>query len=287
MEEREKPALVHFTLRSGSPLRMSRGPFDVFILVALLAVAPVFCLGQARPAWLAKPSPLPLPAGKVVRVASAEEILAAGEQLTVGNTMMIEPGVYTLSRPLVLRQKQGITIRSVSGDPLSVRLQGKGWEFGDAHDDIVHVADCNGVLIAGITFAECRSYGIKVEAEHGPKNVQIYNCHFLNIGVRAIKGSAGQDPNLRATKGSVRFCDFENTRIPPADWLYKGDYVAGIDMMALEDWAFSDNTFRNIKGRNGGGRAAVFVLVRWQRIVVVMKFIVNCDPRKSFGNPGQ
>src|SRR5207237_1071929 len=131
----------------------------VFLSLTLLAAAPVSCVGQDRPAWFAQPSPLPSPAGKVVRAANAEEILAAGEQMTAGSTMMIEPGVYTLSRPLVLRQKQSITIRSVSGDPLSVTLQGKGWELGDAHDDIFRVADCSGVLIAGITFAEYRSYG--------------------------------------------------------------------------------------------------------------------------------
>jgi lysophospholipase L1-like esterase len=126
-----------------------------------------------------------------------------------------------------------------------------------------------------------------VEAEHAPKNVQIYNCRFRNIGVRAIKGSAGTDPNVRAIKGSVRFCDFENTRIPPANWLFGGDYIAGIDMMALEDWTFSDNIFRNIRGRNGGGRAAIFIWVRSRRIVVERNLIVNCDRGVSFGNPGQ
>jgi len=59
--------------------------------------------------------------------------------------------VYTLARPLILRQKQDITIRSASGDPLSVTLKGKGWELGDAHDDIVRIADCRGVLITGLT----------------------------------------------------------------------------------------------------------------------------------------
>jgi len=81
-------------------------PAHVLLLVALLAVASVSCPAQDRPAWFAKPSPLPSPSGTVVRVARAEEILAAGEQMTLGSTMMIEPGVYTLTRPLVLRQKQ-------------------------------------------------------------------------------------------------------------------------------------------------------------------------------------
>ncbi|HXP58911.1 MAG TPA: hypothetical protein VN829_00390, partial [Dongiaceae bacterium] len=104
-----------------------------------------------------------------------------------------------------------------------------------------------------------------MEAEHAPRNVQILHCRFRDIGVRAIKGSAGQNPNLRAVKGSVRGCYFENTKVPPADWLFGGDHIAAIDMMALEDWTFSENVFRDIRGRNGGGRAAIFIWVRSRR----------------------
>jgi len=138
-----------------------------------------------------------------------------------------------------------------------------------------------------IVFADCRSYGVKVEAENAPRNIHIYNCRFRDIGVRAIKGSAGQDPNIRAVKGSIRYCSFENTRVPPADWLYGGDYISPIDMMALEDWTISDNCFRNIKGHNGGGRAAIFIWVRSRQIVVERNLIVDCDRGVAFGNPGQ
>lgn len=222
-----------------------------------------------------------------MRASTTEQILAAGEELKDGSTLLIEAGTYKFSRPIILRGQKAVTIRSASGDPTSVTLMGKGWEEGDEHDDIVRVSNCDGVTIAGLTFSECRSYGVKVEAEHGPKNVHIYNCRFRNIGVRAIKGSAGQDPTIRAVKGSVRYCHFENTKVPPASWLFGGDYIAGIDMMALEDWTFSDNSFINIKSRNGGGRAAIFIWVRSQKITVERNWIVNCDRGIAFGNPGQ
>ena len=157
----------------------------------------------------------------------------------------------------------------------------------DDHDDILHIGHCDGVAVAGLSFADCRSYGIKVEAEKAPRNIQIHNCRFRDIGVRAIKGSAGQDPNTRAVKGSVRYCSFENTRVPPADWLFGGDYIAAIDMMALEDWTFSENVFRNIKGRHGGGRAAIFLWVRSRQVVVERNLMINCDRGVAFGNPGQ
>jgi hypothetical protein len=195
-------------------------------------------------------------------------------------------GHYRLPRVIVFRQKKDITLRSVSGNPTKVILSGKGWDSQAKGDDLLHIAHCEGVTIADLTFANCRSYGIKVEAENAPKDIHIYHCHFRDIGVRAIKGSAGQNPDIRAVKGSVRYCSFENTKVPPADWLFGGDYISAIDMMALEDWTFSDNVFQNIKGRRGG-RAAIFIWVRSRQVVVERNLIINCDRGIAFGNPGQ
>lgn len=254
---------------------------------ALLLWLNSLAFGQSIPAWFPKAPPLPEPSGEVIRASTAQQILTLGERLKPNNTLVIEPGTYKLDRPLVLRQKQNITIRSASGDPTSVTLQGKGWDVGDNRDDIIHIGPCTNVTIAGITFAEARSYGVKVQAEDGPRDIHIYNCRFRNIGVRAIKGSAGNDPQILAVNGSVRFCDFENTKVPPANWLFDGDYISAIDMMALDKWTFSDNTFRNIKGRNGGGRAAIFIWVRSRNVLLQRNWIFNCDRGIAFGNPGQ
>ena len=239
------------------------------------------------PSWFPQAPPLPPPRGEVVRAATVEELLAAVDRIEPGGTILLAEGHYRLPRVLILQRKKNLTIRSAGEDPTKVTLSGKGWDSNVKGDDIVHIGQCDGVTIADLTFTDCRSYGIKVEAENAPKNIHIYNCRFRDIGVRAIKGSAGNDPNIRAVKGSVRYCSFENTRVPPADWLYGGDYISAIDMMALEDWTFSDNCFRNIKGRNGGGRAAIFIWVRSRRVVVERNLIIDCDRGVAFGNPGQ
>jgi hypothetical protein len=223
----------------------------------------------------------------VIRVATVDELFAAVDRVGPGGTILLADGHYRLPRVVVLQGKKDIAIRSAAGDPAKVTLSGKGWDSEAKGDDILHIGRCEGVTIADLTFSDCRSYGVKVEAENAPKDIHIYNCRFRDIGVRALKGSAGQDTSVRAVKGSVRFCHFENTKVPPADWLYGGDYIAAIDMMALEDWTFSDNVFRNVKGRNGGGRAAIFIWVRSQRVVVERNLIVNCDRGVAFGNPGQ
>jgi hypothetical protein len=233
-----------------------------------------------------KAPPLAFPQGQVIRVATVDELFGAVEKINAGGTIFLADGQYRVSQPLILREKTNITLVSSSGDPAKVTLSGRGWDSNFDGDDILRIAHCDGVTIADLTFADCRSYGVKVEAENAPKNICIYNCRFRDIGVRAIKGSAGQDPNVRAVHGSIRYCRFENTKIPPAEWLFGGDYIAAIDMMALEDWTFSDNIFQNIKGRNGGGRAAIFIWVRSRKIVVERNWILDCDRGVAFGNPG-
>lgn len=244
-------------------------------------------VGPSIPSWFPTALPLPLPPGEMIRVATVDELLAAVDRVGAGGTILLADGHYQLPRVVVLQGKKGIAIRSAAGDPAKVVLSGKGWNSEARNDDILHVGHCEGVTIADLTFTDCRSYGIKVEAENAPQDIHIYNCRFRDIGVRAIKGSAGQDPNVRAVRGSVRYCQFENTKVPPADWLYGGDYIAAIDMMALDGWTFSDNVFRNIKGRNGGGRAAIFIWVRSRAVVVERNLIVDCDRGVAFGNPGQ
>ena len=239
------------------------------------------------PEWFPKAPPLASHQGQGIKVTNVDELFAAVERVQTGGTILLADGDYRVPRVIVLAGKKDITIRSAGGDPDKVTLSGRGWDSNAKGDDILHIGRCEGVTIADMTFADCRSYGVKVEAENAPKDIHIYNCRFRDIGVRAIKGSAGQDPNVRAVKGSVRYCRFENTKVPPADWLYGGDYIAAIDMMALEDWTFSDNVFRNVKGRNGGGRAAIFIWVRSRKVVVERNLIVNCDRGVAFGNPGQ
>jgi len=79
----------------------------------------------------------------------------------------------------------------------------------------------------------------------------------------------------------------EHASAPGELAFWGGDYIAGIDMMALEGWTFSDNVFRNIKGRNGGARAAIFIWVRSRKVTVERNVIVDCDRGIAFGNPSQ
>src|SRR5205085_2601566 len=94
------------------------------VFLALMLVVSLAVVAQPIPDWFPKAPALAAPTGEIVHAATAQQILTAGEQLAANWTLLIEPGVYKLDRPLVLRAKHSITIRSVSGDPASVTIQG-------------------------------------------------------------------------------------------------------------------------------------------------------------------
>ena len=86
----------------------------------------------------------------------------------------------------------------------------------------------------------------------------------------------------------MRYCRFEQeTPITSAipSLRFDGDYVAGPDLMKVGSWRIHDNTFRNIRGRNGDGRAAVFLWNGCADVTVERNVVVGCDRAISLGNP--
>jgi hypothetical protein len=242
---------------------------------ALFTVAPI-------------PPPLPAREGRVVSVSTVQELQQAVLDARSGDTIQVADGTYRLERTLWFEGKQHVTLRGASGDPAKVILQGGGWDGGNPRD-ILNIRTSDDIVIAHLTFSEARTYGIKVEPyphPPNPTNIHITHCHFRDIGVRAIKGTASAD-RKHVVGGSVRFCTFENTRVPDPSWLFNGNYVSAIDMMYLKDWTFSDNVFRNIKGASGGARGALFIWNQSRNITVERNVFIGCDRSIAFGNPSE
>jgi hypothetical protein len=252
------------------------GALTSFSLPLLLILSGVWPLSKQAPS-------LPSSPGKTRLVKTVAELRQVLEKSPRDVTILVADGTYVLTQPLHIENTANVMIRGVSGDPARTIIRGKGFDVGTEKDDLLTIGKAKNLTIAYLTFTETRSYGIKVEAENFPENVQIYHCHFKNIGIRMIKGSTSTQG--RAIGGAIRYCRFENTKIPPADWLYEGDYITAIDMMALDNWQISDNLFVNIKGRHGGARGAIFIWVRSKNITVERNAIINCDRGISLGNP--
>ena len=281
---------------------MSKVPLTRAVLVGMVLSGSVFAQGRRgdplfdRPnpdvaavvKLAAKAPPLPKPRGKVVAVRTAAELLDAVNNSPAGTTIVIAEGEYRLTERLVIRQN-GLALVG-GGEREKVIL-----DRGGAKEDCVYVGGADDVVVAGLTIRNAEQ-GVAIKGEDDTQRTHVYNCVFQNIGQRMVKGtkpaSLGEQPpseamqRRRPTGGSVRHCLFLNDRRKEqADDGYNGDYVGGIDMMWLKDWTISDNVFVGIRGRNGGGRGAVFIWIYSESVTVERNLFVNCDRGVSFGNP--
>jgi len=245
---------------------------------------------------LANKSYLPDRSKKTVKVHTEEELHQAILNANAFETILIADGIYYLKRSILIDKKAHLSLRGASKDASKVVLQGGGW--GDFYSkkssdptDVIIIRNSEDITIADLTITEASHYGIIVDAESktvssNPKNIHIIGCHFYNIGTRAVKGTASKDQKL-LVGGSVRFCRFENTKVPDTSWLYHGNYISAIDMMYLKDWVFSNNIFKNIRGSTGGGRGAIFIWNQSRNNVVECNVFIGCDRSISFGNPSE
>ncbi len=265
-------------------------PHSILILILIAASAIYSC----KTSGLKYPERM----GEEIYVSNEDELHLAVLNAEPHVTILISDGVYNLKRPLLIEDKSHITICSASNDSARVILIGDGWSDFYKKErrendpaDLIIIRNSEDIFIADITIREVSHYGIKLDTESKAansalRNINIFRCHFVNIGTRAFKGTATKD-RTHLTGGSVRSCIFENTLIPDTSWLYNGDYISAIDMMYLDSWTFSDNIFRNFKGAGGGGRGAIFIWNQSRNIVVERNVFVGCDRSIAFGNPSE
>jgi hypothetical protein len=244
-------------------------------------------------ALLPKAPPLGEPLGKVVRVASSDQLVAALAAAETGVTILVSDGHYAMDRAEIANV-DGVTIRSESGDRDRVVLDGE-CKF----TCMMIVGGCKDLTIADMTMTNCKRYGIFMLGDSDCQRLRVYNMKFHNIWVRAVKGThparIGDDGNnrqshelqmkVRPVGGSIRYCLFVNDDEKPFDDdTFDGDYVSGIDMMMLKDWTIADNAFVGIRGKHGGGRGAIFVWIESENVVTERNIFINCDRSICYGN---
>ena len=240
----------------------------------------------------AKAPPLPAPQEPILRVKTAEELYEAVESCKAGTTILLADGVYPLRRTPVLRTDR-VSIRGASGDREKVIL-----DRGGRGGACLMISGADDALVADLTCRNCTRMGVDIKGEADTQRTRIYNVKFHNIWTRGVKGThprLGYEPagapaewilKKRPTGGSIRYCLFVNDRRKPnANDGFRGDYIGGIDMMWLKNWVIADNVFIGIRGRNGGGRGAIFIWVHSEDVVAERNVIVNCDRGICFGNP--
>ncbi len=263
--------------------------------------------------------PLAPPEGKVVRVSTPWEIIHAIEDAEEHTTILIAKGRYVMPRDCILNTHY-VCIRGETGNRDDVILDGDT-EFnqkhiplgtrmmsgGDRAPSIIKLIRCRHVCIADLTVANSPKYGIMFIGDGRVNNLTIYNVKFHNIWARGLKGTGpfridhmpytkeelGYDPMAdehlqwnRPRHGRVQYCLFVNDH-PKRDLVDpdEGNYICGLDLMALQDWVIADNAFVGMRGASGRGRGAVFIWVLSEDVVVENNLFIHCDKAISLGNP--
>ena len=208
---------------------------------------------------------------------------------------LYKTGEYQI-RPVV-DNKQNVVVRSFSGNNEDLIIRGHGFHKGSyrdglPHDElfIVNGANTKNIVVYGITVQESTANGFKLNG-YGEENIIFDNCRTINVCERAFKGSGPQQDGkfTRSKNISIINCRFENTMVPvESDHMtdFHGDYIGGIDVMNLSGLTVAGNTFKNIVGKNGGGRGAIFI---WGQdgckdVLIENNRIINCDRGIALGN---
>lgn len=227
--------------------------------------------------------PLLLPSASQVEVRNTAELVAALGEAKRGQTLMLADGTYDLSsvEPLRIRV-DSVGLYGASRDPAKVILKGQGFGGSNTNEEMIKIEAAHSTL-AYVTIRDVRANGLKIQSGANT-GLLVHNVNFIDICERSIKG-----PDVPVSVGGiVRYCLFEQVTpitgaIPNLN--ANGDYIAGMDMMKIEGWRIHDNTFKNIRGMNGGGRAAVFLWNGCKNVVVERNLFIGCDRAVAFGNP--
>ena len=258
----------------------------VCCIVLTASAGPMQELNPPVQSWFAAAPPLPQPQGKVVKVATAEDLVKAIEEAEANQTIFVADGHYRMPRYVEIRA-DNVTLRSALGHRQQVILDGTQ----SRHGELLGVRACSGVTIADLTIQNVRTNGFKINSETNVQKLTIYNCIIHNVwqrGVKGVKVPAENREAIRPTDCRIRYCLFYNDRPKhlsddPAD-IANGNYVAGIDVMYAKDWTISDNVFVGIRGRTGEARGAVFLWMDSRDCTVERNIIIHCDTGICLGN---
>jgi hypothetical protein len=182
--------------------------------------------------------PLSPASGEIVDVATVTELQSAVHSLVPGTTVLIADGNYALDGTYLRIATPHVTLRSASGKPELVILDGNY-----VTTEIVQIV-ASDVTIADVTLREARHHPIHVMSEGGADtlNTLIYNVRVIDPGQQAIKINPGADGGY-PDDGVVACSQIELTDAGrPQIWaINERCYTGGIDAHQAQGWTIRDN----------------------------------------------
>jgi hypothetical protein len=187
---------------------------------------------------------LPAPTGAVVSVSNVTQLYQAFDNLEAGQTILIAPGTYQLTRTLYVNGRGNVTIRGATNNRNDVTLVGTGMTVPS---DNLKFAIWTGqgapnVMIANLTIRDVYQHPIIINA--GTAAPRIYNVRLVNAGQQFLKSNPDAN-GVGTNNGVVEYSVFEYDTTAPSY------YTNAVDVHGGANWIIRNNLFRRIRAPQG------------------------------------
>ena len=221
--------------------------------------------------------PLPPPEGETIMIAPGDSLADAVANAPSGSTILLADGTYDVpSASYVAFRTPGVTLRSASGDPESVILDG-GYSGGS----ILNVV-ADDITIAELTVQRATWHPIHVTGgtDSNTDNAMIYRVRVIDPGQQAIKINASVE-GYYADHGTVACSTLIMTDEGRSNVV--DCYTGGIDAHLALGWSIYDNYFEGFWCAEGLSEHAVHFWNYCRDTVVERNVIVDSARGIGFG----
>lgn len=251
------------------------------LISAVLALLPQIVVAQEP--CLPK-SQLPAITGSVTRVSSDAQLQSAVQNAQSGTTILLSPGIYTLSSTLYVRQ-DNISIRGDGDTCDQVALVGRGMDNSN-YGSVPHGvwSDAENLALMNLTIRDVYYHGIVLNS--GAQTPKIISVQVLDTGQQLVKANP-TSYGVGVNNGVVQHSRFAYTNGTPATDHGAGiGYTNGVDVHAGEGWNISNNRFENFHTPDSSAWLWNPAVLMWngaRGTVVEANIFVNVDRAIAFG----
>jgi hypothetical protein len=232
--------------------------------------------------------PLPAARGTVMRVgpSDAADLPDLVRSAASGTTILLEDGTYRMGGDEASRRLQfttdGVTLRSASGDPEAVIIDGEYMT-----NEIVAIS-ASDVTIAELTITHAVDHAIHATAPAGgptTTGTTIYRVRLVDNGEQFVKVNSNGG-GAYADEGTLACSHFELTDAgrPHVERAVGGCYTGGIDTHGGRGWVVRDNRFVDLYCAGEGlAEHAIHFWSGSRDTLVERNVIVDCARGIGFG----
>ncbi|MGS2721774.1 right-handed parallel beta-helix repeat-containing protein [Paraglaciecola aestuariivivens] len=195
----------------------------------------------------------------------------------LGTHILLNNGHYQLNRRIQL-SGSNIKLSSISNDPSTVVLSGKGMKKSNTAEVLIDVSG-SFISLSGITLEQSANHLIQVRAEKNADYFSLSHCVLRDAYQQLLKVSSAPHSQDYADGGNISNCLFEYTAGIGPQY-----YIGGIDAHRSRNWSIHNNRFKNIASPNTQqAQHAIHFWRQSENIAVTNNSIENCDRGIGFG----